>query len=175
MTNDIINGIVAALVATFPGVPVHDEPIEQGIIEPSFSVRCVKPMRKHFRGNRYYQEGLYEVVYFPPTENRYQNSNDVVESLFDCLEILTLPDGTIRGRGMESYMSEDFTVVFTVKYSDFLYKKEEKVLMQTLKQTFGTTGEVPQYVYPYLSEENGKSLTEEETFLMIDNEKILGR
>ena len=75
MTNDVINGIVAALVAEFPGIPVHDEPVTQGIVEPSFSVRCIQPKRKLFRGNRYYQEGIYEVVYFPPMTNRYQNKS----------------------------------------------------------------------------------------------------
>ena len=39
MINDVKDGIVAALVAAFPGVPVFDEPVEQGIVEPSFSVR----------------------------------------------------------------------------------------------------------------------------------------
>lgn len=134
MTNDVINGIVAALVAEFPGIPVHDEPVTQGIVEPSFSVRCIQPKRKLFRGNRYYQEGIYEVVYFPPMTNRYQNSNETVESLFNCLEILTLPDGTIRGRDMESHTDEDFTVIFTVKYSDFMYKVENKDLMDELEQ-----------------------------------------
>jgi len=138
--NDIIKGMVAAIVDEFPKVPVFNEPVEQGIIEDSFSVRCVKPQRDLFRGNRYYQENLFEVVYFPPQENRYQKSNETVERLFNCLEILTLPDGKIRGYDMKSNTNEDFTVVFTVKYSDFLYKTEEKDLMTDLTQNFTTKG-----------------------------------
>lgn len=126
MINDVKDGIVAALVAAFPGVPVFDEPVEQGIVEPSFSVRCVNPNRNLYRGKRYFESDLFEVVYFPPVTDRYQNSNETVDKLFDCLEILTLPDeSTIRGRDMKSHTNEDFTVIFTVKYSDFMYKADE--------------------------------------------------
>ena len=74
MINDVKDGIVTALVAAFPGVPVFDEPVEQGIEEPSLSVRCVEPKRNLFRGKRYYEDDLFEVVYFPPETDRYQNS-----------------------------------------------------------------------------------------------------
>ena len=62
MINDVKDGIVAALVAAFPGVPVFDEPVEQGIVEPSFSVRCVNPNRNLFRGKRYFENDLFEIV-----------------------------------------------------------------------------------------------------------------
>jgi hypothetical protein len=135
MINDVKDGIVAALVAAFPGVPVFDEPVEQGIVEPSFSVRCVNPNRNLFRGKRYFENDLFEIVYFPPVSDRYHNSNETVEKLFDCLEILTLPDESkIRGRDMKSHTNEDFTVIFTVKYSDFMYKVENPDLMETLEE-----------------------------------------
>lgn len=172
MINSVKDGIVSALVAEFPNIPVFDEPVEQGIVEPSFSVRCVKPMQRLFRGERYYQEDLFEVVYFPPVESRYQSSNETIERLFNCLEILNLPDGKIRGRDMKAYTAEDFTVVFTVKYSDFLYKREEKDMMQTLTQIHRTHGKVPYLVYPLLSDESQEVLTEENAILMIDNEQV---
>ena len=135
MINDVKDGIVAALVAAFPGVPVFDEPVEQGIEEPSFSVRCVKPERNLFRGKRYFEDDLFEVVYFPPQDDRYQKSNETVETLFNCLEILTLSDTTtIRGRDMKAHTAEDFTVVFTVRYTDFMYKSENPDLMDTLEE-----------------------------------------
>jgi len=67
--------------------------------------------------------------------NRYQNSNETVERLFNCLEIISLPDGLIRGRDMEPHTAEDFTVVFTVKYSDFMYRVETHDTMETLEET----------------------------------------
>lgn len=136
MINTIKDGIVAALVAEFPGVPVFDEAVEQGIVEPSFSVRCVEPQQRLFRGKRYYQEDLFEVVYFPPEDDRYQSSNDTVQRLFICLEVITLSDNTtIRGREMKSRTTEDFTVVFTVRYSDFIYKVENPDMMTELVET----------------------------------------
>lgn len=135
MINDVKDGIVTALVAAFPGVPVFDEPVEQGIEEPSLSVRCVEPKRNLFRGKRYYEDDLFEVVYFPPQDDRYQKSNEAVETLFNCLEILTLSDKTtIRGRDMKAHTAEDFTVVFTVRFSDFMYKSENPDLMDTLEE-----------------------------------------
>lgn len=136
MINTIKDGIISALVAAFPNVPVFDEPVEQGIVEPSFSVRCVEPQQRLFRGKRYYQEDLFEVVYFPPEDDRYQSSNDTVQRLFICLEVITLSDKTtIRGREMKSRTTEDFTVVFTVRYSDFIYKVENPDLMTELVET----------------------------------------
>ncbi len=136
MINTIKDGIVAALVAEFPGVPVFDEAVEQGIVEPSFSVRCVEPQQRLFRGKRYYQEDLFEVVYFPPEDDRYQSSNNTVQRLFICLEVITLSDKTtIRGREMKSRTTEDFTVVFTVRYSDFIYKVENPDMMTELVET----------------------------------------
>ena len=134
MINSVKDGIVSALVAEFPNVPVYDEPVEQGIVEPSFSVRCVEPSQRLFRGERYYQDNLFEVVYFPPADDRYNSSNATVQRLFDCLEVIELSDKTtIRGKDMKSNTTEDFTVVFTVIYSDFLYKTESKDLMKTLE------------------------------------------
>lgn len=136
MINTIKDGIVAALVAEFPGVPVFDEAVEQGIVEPSFSVRCVEPQQRLFRGKRYYQEDLFEVVYFPPEDDRYQSCNDTVQRLFICLEVIKLSDNTtIRGREMKSRTTEDFTVVFTVRYSDFIYKVENPDMMTELVET----------------------------------------
>ena len=133
MINSVKDGIVAALVAQFPNVPVFDESVEQGIVEPSFLVRCVEPTQRLFRGERYYQEDLFEVVYFPPKTNRYQSSNETVQRLFMCLEVIELTDGKIRGRDMKSTTQEDFTVVFTVRYSDFLYKTVKKDAMEELE------------------------------------------
>ena len=35
---------------------------------------------------------------------------------------------------MKAHTAEDFTVVFTVRYSDFMYKSEEPDLMDTLEE-----------------------------------------
>ena len=35
---------------------------------------------------------------------------------------------------MKSHTNEDFTVIFTVKYSDFMYKVENPDLMETLEE-----------------------------------------
>lgn len=135
MINKVKDGIVAALAAEFPNTPVYDEAEEQGIVEPSFSVRCVEPTQRLFRGKRYYQNDLFEVVYFPPETDRYKTSNDVVQRLFNCLEIITLTDGKIRGRDMRSNTLEDHTVVFTVRYSDFVYKAgETQDLMESIEE-----------------------------------------
>lgn len=176
MVNDLINGMIAALKEEFPDIPVYDELVNQGIVEPSFFVRCVEPNRRLFRGRRYFQKNMMEVVYFPPKENRYQNSNDVVESLFGCLEILSLPDGLIRGRNMNVHTNADYTVIFTVTYSDFLYTEEkQEEPMGTLIHLRHTDGETPTMMYPNLTDEDGRILTEEQAIPMIDGEKVLGK
>lgn len=125
MVNDLISAICMALHTAFPSVSIFKEHVEQGIEEPSFMVRCVRPKQTLFRGQRYEQKNMFEVVYFPPMENRYQHTNAVLEQLFQILEVITVGDNSFRGTEMDVETQEDFTVVFTVNYNTFLIKIPE--------------------------------------------------
>lgn len=172
MINLVKDGIIGAIAADFPGIPIYDEPVPQGLVEPSFSVRCVTPSLRHFRGRRYYENNLYEVVYFPPEENRYRDSNDTIDKLYLCLEVITLPDGTsIRGRDMHPHTADDSTVVFTVRYSDYMYRETEQALMETLDASI-TPGAEQEMVYPLMADEAQQTLTEERAELIADGEQI---
>lgn len=131
MTNEVVNGVIAAIKAAYPTIDVYDEDVEQGLVEPSFSVRCVRPSEELYRDKRYHKTHLIEVLYFPPREKRNQNSNAIIEALFSILEYITAGNDLIRGSRMNAYMDANHIVVFTVTYDYYVLKipeaKEEEM------------------------------------------------
>ena len=124
MTNEVTDGVVAALRSAYPDADIFDEEAEQGIIDNSFSVRVVENTENLFRGWKYRKRHLIEVLFFPPKENRNRISNGVAESLFSVLEYITAGDDLIRGTGMNAHMDDETqTVIFTVAYDYFVTKK----------------------------------------------------
>lgn len=126
-TQEVVDGVIAAIKEEWPLVPVYDETVEQGLDEPSFSVRCVNPgNRALFRDRRYKQSHLIEVVYFPPKEGRYQSSYAVAETLTSILEIIKVGAGDlIRGKNMNPHLDDSRVLVFTVFYDYFAVKEAE--------------------------------------------------
>lgn len=43
MTNEVVDGVIAALCNEFPNIPVYDEQVEQALNQPSFFVRSIAP------------------------------------------------------------------------------------------------------------------------------------
>lgn len=134
MTNEVVNGVIAAIKTAFPLIPVYDNPVDQGLEEPSFSVRCVRPAHILFRGKRYHKTHLMEIVYFPTKTDRYTNSNDVAEQLFIHLEWINAGNDLLRGENMEANYSNDKTLVFTVTYDYFVIKTDDQTMMDELEQ-----------------------------------------
>ena len=133
MTTEVVNGVIAAIKTAFPSVDVFDEPVDQGIVEPSFVVRCVRPGQEQFLGRRYRKTHLIEIVYFPPAGERFTNCNAVSEQLFDALEVIQAGNDPIRGWNMDSHYSEDNNaLIFTVNYNYFVIRENNADLMDTL-------------------------------------------
>lgn len=125
MTNEAVNGVIAALVAAYPNVPIYDEPVPQEAKEPCFFVRSVSPRQRLFLNRRYHRTELIEVVYFPKKENPREDANEVLEQLFNILEMIQVGQETIRGADMEATV-EDETGVFTVYYRYFAVRPRDK-------------------------------------------------
>ena len=125
MLNELVDGIVRAIREAFPGAAVYDERVAQGLKTPGFSVRVVSATKALFRGRRYRMSCLVNVVYFPPEEGRWRESEDVKERLFGALEYVDVGDGPVRGHGMEGHLQEG-VLSFAVTYDGFGYAREDE-------------------------------------------------
>ena len=134
MTNEVIRGVAKVIASLFPDIPVFTEKVDQGIIEPSFVVRCFRNQHGRYRGQRFRKTHSIEVQYFPPVKNRRENAHSVEEKLFWALEYITVGTDTIRGEKMDVHMDEDYTVIFTVNYDYFVIQKNDEIPMEDLSE-----------------------------------------
>lgn len=133
MLNALIDGIVAAIQETFgDDYPIYTDGVEQGLKEPCFSVRIVKPTIKQFLGNRYFRTNLAAVHYFPASYGDNTEMNTVVEALFSALEYIHVSGTLTRGTKPDFHV-EDGVGIYTINYDFFVYKTEtDEETMETL-------------------------------------------
>lgn len=127
MTNEVVDGVIAALCDEFPDIPVYDEQVEQDLKQPCFFVRSVAPRQRLFLSRRYLRAELIEVTYFPPDDDRKRDANDVFEKLFLILEIIRAGENLLRGTDMEPHIDDESGIaVFTVNYRYFAVRPRDE-------------------------------------------------
>lgn len=133
MLNALIDGIVAAIQETFgDDYPIYTDGVEQGLKEPCFSVRIVKPTITQFLGNRYFRTNLVAVHYFPASYGDNTEMNTVVEALFPALEYIHVSGALTRGTKPDFHV-EDGVGIYTINYDFFVYRTEtDEETMETL-------------------------------------------
>ena len=125
MINQIIDGISMTLHSTFGDTyEIHTESIEQGLIEPCFSILCLNPSVEQFLGNRYYRINQFCIHYFPSSAEKRSECNSVMEQLFTALENITVGGDLVRGTNMNGEIV-DGVLSFFVNYDMFTYKQVE--------------------------------------------------
>lgn len=141
MINKIIDGISISLNAEFgDDYKIYTESIEQGLKEPCFSIICVNPTNELFRGKRYFRQNLFCIRYFPSKKDeKYAECMEVMERMFDCLEIIKVLSDPQRGTKMHGEMVDD-VLHFFVNYDMFVYKVENTDAMETLNLTSNVEG-----------------------------------
>ena len=141
MINKIIDGISISLNAEFgDDYKIYTESIEQGLKEPCFSILCVNPTNELFRGKRYFRKNLFCIQYFPSRKDeKYAECMEVLERMFDCLEIIKVIDDPQRGTKMHGEVV-DGVLNFFVNYDMFVYKVENTDAMETLDLTSNVEG-----------------------------------
>ena len=145
--NSIIEAVGAALHAEFgEDCTVYAEESKQGLETPCFFISCINPSDRqlmgnancHFLASRYYRENRFCIQYFPHDKNNgRQESYDVTERLFDCLEEINVDDNLLRGTTMQ-FEYVNGVLSFFVSYNFFVYKTREPTLMGELKRDVNT-------------------------------------
>ena len=140
MINKIIDGISISLNAEFgDDYKIYTESIEQGLKEPCFSIVCVNPTNELFRGKKYFRKNLFCIQYFPKEEDKRSECMDVLERMFDCLEVIKVGEALQRGTSMHGEVV-DQVLNFFVNYDMFVYKVESTDAMETMDLTSNVKG-----------------------------------
>ena len=132
MINKIIDGISISLNAEFgENYKIYTESIKQGLKEPCFSIICVNPTIELFRGKKYFRNNLFCIQYFPKGEDKRSECMDVLERMFDCLEVIKIGEDLQRGTSMHGEVVDE-VLNFFVNYDMFVYKVESTDAMETM-------------------------------------------
>ena len=142
MINAVIYGISTALNTEFgSSYKIYMEEVKQDLKESCFFILCSNSARKLFAGKRYLNQNIFCIQYFPETENVYQECNQIMERLYDCLEyiFLSAEEKTLRGTQMNGKIVEN-VLNFFVNYDFFTYKTGEEETMEAIEIKNGVKG-----------------------------------
>ena len=107
MIKKIIDGICLALSSKFgEDREIYTEAVNQGLEDGSFSVVCLNPTNTQFLGNRYFRTNQFCIHYFPKTNEPKSECLEVLEDLYDALEIIDVDGDLIRGTNMTNEMDD---------------------------------------------------------------------
>lgn len=141
MINKIIDGISVAISSKFGDLyEIYTESIEQGLNEPCFSIVCINHKIEQVVGKRYFRMNEFCIHYFPSSEEKGCECNDVAETLMDILEMITVDGDMCRGTDMEYYI-EDNVLSFMVNYDMYVRRETEPMTeMEHLSQNTNLKG-----------------------------------
>lgn len=133
MINKIIDGISVAIGLEFgDSYEIYTESVEQGLIEPCFSILCLNPKIDQKLGKRYFRTNQFCIHYFPSSDEKRSECQTVIERLIGALEIITVNGDLCRGTSMH-FEIEDGVLSFFVNYDMYVYKEESAELaMETV-------------------------------------------
>lgn len=125
MINKIIDGISVAINTRFDDTyDIYTESVEQGLEEPCFLILCLNPTSKQFLGKRYFRTNQFCINYFPSSDEKRSECNEVMEQLLSALEYITVDGDLIRGTDMHCEVVDN-VLNFFVNYDMFVYKDSE--------------------------------------------------
>ena len=140
MINKIINGICLALSSNFGEErEIYTEAVEQGLIDGSFLILCLNPTNSRFLGERYFRTNQFCVHYFPKTEEPNTECLEILEELYDTLELIDVDGDLVRGTNMSSEMT-DGVLQFFVNYDFFTIGEKDNTFMEEFDQTTDVKG-----------------------------------
>lgn len=118
-------------------IPIYVDKIPQELQAPCFYIKLLRPTDNVFFDKRYYRTQLFNVHYFPSTED---NSElwDMSDKLMNALEYVELDGEPIRGTSMSSELV-DYVLHVSVNYNFFYYKdREPEEYMENLEVEYDT-------------------------------------
>lgn len=138
MVNEIINGIVTAIYNVFgDDYEIYTENIEQGLREPCFYIECIKQNSDLFRNDIYFSVYDFVLQYFPSTDKKNYECNQVFSKIFSCLELIEVGDNLIRCRNINASINDDIlTISFDIEINTRKDKAEKDINMENYKTDY---------------------------------------
>ncbi|SFF23093.1 hypothetical protein SAMN04487969_11971 [Paenibacillus algorifonticola] len=119
--NDVRHGLMQALDAAFPDIPISGEEIKQELNPPHFFVRLLDVDHTRELGRRYRREHPFVVHYFGP-ERANHEAYDMAEQLAAALEWITVGGRPAFGQDMDIQVV-DGVLLFSVSFRLMVWKK----------------------------------------------------
>lgn len=134
MINDIVNGISNAIYEQYgQDKKIYTESIEQGFTEPCFFIAVLETTQARYIGNRYKLTVPVNVHYFPATNAKKREMQDVAQTLYYALQRITLVNGDmLNGFKLHWEIVED-VLHFFVNYMPIVsYQMAAETVMEDL-------------------------------------------
>lgn len=134
MINDIVSGISNAIYEQYgQDKKIYTESIEQGFTEPCFFIAVLETTQARYIGNRYKLTVPVNVHYFPATNAKKREMQDVAQTLYYALQRITLVNGDmLNGFKLHWEIVED-VLHFFVNYMPIVsYQMAAETVMEDL-------------------------------------------
>ena len=133
MIQGVVDGICRKLNVTFgDGHKVHTEAVKQGLKGPCFLVLLVSPSSVPVVGGRCLRGHLFDIHYFPGSNEPRAECHAVQDELYLALEYVVADGGIVRGTGMRGEFI-DGALHFFVSYDFFAMGNAQTEAMKLLE------------------------------------------
>lgn len=140
MIKKIIDGICLALSSNFgDDREIYTEAVEQGLEEGSFLIVCLNPTNSRFLGNRYFRTNQFCIHYFSRSDEPNSECLEILEDLYDALELIEVDGDLVQGTNMTSEM-DDGVLHFFVNYDFFTIRKTDETFIEEIDYTSDVKG-----------------------------------
>ena len=141
MINKIIDGISVAINSEFgDGYEIYTESVEQGLVEPCFSILCLNPTINQVLGKRYFRTNQFCIHYFPSTPEKQLECYTVLNKLIGALEVIKVDGDLCRGTHIHGEVVDN-VLSFFVNYDMYVYKeKSAEPIMETVSHNTNIKG-----------------------------------
>lgn len=117
MIQSITNGIIKAIRTEYDkSYRIYTESIEQGLIEPCFSILCLNAEGNREVGDRFKRYFPFMITYFPSSDEPVKECNTVCETLLGLLCDVETDIGLVYGSEMSGQLI-DGNLQFSVQYN----------------------------------------------------------
>lgn len=135
MIQSIIDGIIKAIRIEYDrSFRIYTESVEQGLKEPCFSVLCLTGSDEQNVGTRRNREHLFNITYFPITNEPISECLNVMDNLYDLLSVIEADTSILRGTKMNGEIV-DGVLQFQVTYAFFLLAIKNEDGMENIEVT----------------------------------------
>ncbi|HBF2379010.1 hypothetical protein QQO69_17990 [Clostridioides difficile] len=133
MLNNIIDGISVKLDKSFGNeYTIYSEDVEQGINEPCFFIVPINSSKVSYPNARELKKNSFDVHYFPKSNDKSFEINEVAEMLLEELEYIEIDGDLVRGTNM-NFEIVDNVLHFFVDYNYFTIKNNDINKMDTVE------------------------------------------